>query len=220
MSEDTKTASATSKYRNEHEALVAVGNALLSLVKRDFESDAKLTLFVMKRVSGAREVLTRERATRISESEVRERIPSSKTLEMGAPRTVRMKTLDGSVVELPAGAPEEEAYHITHVSKYRMKCTCWDAVRTSSVADRRLEQLMREHNVEVASLGQVFSRYVLCKHTIATLARYVYEGEVDLNDDRLLDTLRLSLFAAYLREERNPNPEVLYNMLQKVLTRV
>lgn len=211
-----KVAAGAPGFRSEHEALEAVIRALISMVRSEFKSSPRLESFVQKRASGAREVLKRKRTTTLVADEVRERVLSSKGVEMGEPRVVKVRTLDGRTVEVRSGAPEEEAFHVTHVSRFRMKCTCWDAVRTASVADRRLERILRERGLVARSSIPPFSRYVLCKHTLASLAKGLYEGVLDLDDVHLASTLRLALFAAYLKEEENPDAEVVDEMLQTI----
>ncbi|MEM3964450.1 MAG: hypothetical protein QW584_01840 [Thermofilaceae archaeon] len=217
MPEATATNREVGPFRSELEALNQVKATLLAMVKEEFGNNQRLVDFVVKRVSGAREVIGRRRRTHLFDGEVRELLPSSKAVERGLPRRVKVKTFDGEEVYVALGVPEEEAYHVTSVSRYRMKCTCWDSIRTSSAADRRLADVVELLDADRAPpQATAFSKYIICKHTVASLARAVYVGQLELNDEELLNTLRLALLGAYLRVEEEPSGELVSRVLSKV----
>ncbi|MEM4787822.1 MAG: hypothetical protein QXV28_07585 [Ignisphaera sp.] len=217
MHEATATNRDDKSFRSELEALNQVKTILLTMVKEEFDNNQKLIDFIVKRISGAREVISRRRQTHLYDSEIRELLPSSKAVERGLPKRVKVKSLNNEEMYITLGVSEEEAYHVTSISRYRMKCTCWDSIRTSSVADKRLTDIIKLLDAD-KSLQQatVFSKYIICKHTIASLARAIYLGQLELSDEELLNTLRLALLGAYLRVEENLNKELLGKVLSKV----
>lgn len=217
MPEATATNRETRSFRSELEALNQVKTTLLAVVKEEFDNNQRLVDFIAKRVSGAREVIGRRRRTHLIDGEVRELLPSSKAVERGLPRRVKVKTFNGEEVYVAFGVPEEEAYHTTSVSRYRMKCTCWDSIRTSSTADRKLARMIELLEVGGAPpQATAFSKYIICKHTVASLAKAIYVGQLELGDEELLNTLRLALLGAYLRVEEEPSGELVSRVLSKV----
>lgn len=220
MIEEVREAAYSQSFRNVYDALAKISSTLLTLIKDNFNSNHKLIDFLFKRIDKAKEIIDRAGRTYFTADEVREVIPSSKTIELGMPRKLRVKTLDGEETTLRLGVPEENAYHITRVSRFRLKCTCWDSIRTSSTADRKLSSLIAASETVVAPASNlIFSKYVLCKHTIASLARALYFGELNLDDRELLTTLKLALFGAYLRVEESPNPEIVHEFLNIIRIR-
>ncbi|MEM4854978.1 MAG: hypothetical protein QXE75_06135, partial [Sulfolobales archaeon] len=182
MSEATETNREFAPFRSELEALSQVKATLLTMVKEEFDNNQKLIDFIVKRVSGAREVISRRRQTHLFDGEVRELFPSSKAVEKGLPRRVKVKTLNGEEMYITLGVPEEEAYHMTSVSRYRMKCTCWDSIYTSSVADGKLANVIKLLDVDrVPMQSTMFSKYIICKHTVASLTRAIYMGQLKLD---------------------------------------
>lgn len=179
--------------RNELEALAQVSELLYTVAREELPSPSLLR-FLSKRVSGAREVLRRRSSLTVTDSELRMAVEPS-----------------GDSVD---------AYFV-RVSRHRMKCTCWDSVKTSYTAQRRYEELVRTASAE--SLEPVpahfFSQYTVCKHTLALLARLVYGGYVDLGDRELVATLRASLLVAYLASEEKPKADVVAAVLKQMRSR-
>jgi len=209
-------------YENEFEALYVLEQLIDRIIKEDFKNDPRLRDYVKTRIEGAREVLRRVSRDYLTDKELRSVVPSSRTVEEGPPREVKMKTLEGGETTVQIGA--DEFYHVM-VSRYRFKCGCKDAVMLSSIADRRLKDALRTIGVErIPSSGDIFYRYVLCKHTLAKIAKAMAnpsEGIGIINVDKeFVDTLRLALFAAYLRVADKFDPDVVRNMYEVLRKRL
>ena len=210
-------------FRNEYEALKVLEDFVEKLVREDFGNDLNVRTYVRRRFEGAREVLRRASKDYVALSELRSMVMTGEATEKGILRQVKMKTLDGREVIVERGVPDEEAWYHVRVSRYRLKCTCKDAVMLSSLADRNLKNALRRARVKRFPTAEpVFYRYVLCKHTLAKIAKAMSAGEAGvLNVDReFADTLRIALFAVYLKVVENPDPEVVrraYRILRRRL---
>ncbi|MEM4744598.1 MAG: hypothetical protein QXE70_04265 [Ignisphaera sp.] len=201
--------------RNIFEILNQIKKILLTIVEKEFNNNQKLIEFVIKRVSGARNVITRQSKIYLTDEEIREWIPSSKTVDKPLSRRIKFKTLNNEETYIMTRSSDEDYYYMTSVSRYRMKCTCWDSIYTSSIADKKMFNMTKLLNIDIHQ-HTVFSRYSICKHTIASISRAIHIGYLDINDNELLNTLRLSLLGAYLRIEEKPDKELVSRLLLKV----
>ena len=175
-----------------------VKEALRKLVQEYFP--LRLWDEVSKRLEKAYSILVFEKRyeyTRETETGTTSIIKSTMALRKGVEKPVDMKSLDGEIVTVVEGVPLEKAFHKVEISRVRMKCTCEDAVFTSSIADSRLEKIARRL-IGYVPQPQLY-RYVLCKHTLAELMRAVMHGRLDLNDKAVRETLFLSLYSLALR---------------------
>lgn len=64
-----------------------------------------------------------------------------------------------------------EALHYAYVSPEEVKCSCMYSIRKAARADRVLREL---------GMPEVASKYALCKHTLAAIAKLVALNEIDL----------------------------------------
>jgi len=129
-------------------------------------------------------------------------IASTEFLEKGPLRLVKVLTPDGVEVRIPIGIPPEEGFHVTQVGPYGMKCTCEDAVMTASRADREFVKALKALGFEELPkplILPLFSRFVLCKHTISLLSYLIAAGIIDYRSADLRRTLTLSTLGAALR---------------------
>lgn len=129
-------------------------------------------------------------------------IASTKFLEKGPLRIVKVSTPDGIEVKIPVGIPPDEGFHITQVGPYGMKCTCEDAIMTASKADREFIKAVKALGFEELPspiVFPLFSRFVLCKHTIALLAYLIAAGIIDIRSPHLRKTLALATIGAALK---------------------
>ncbi|MEM2260940.1 MAG: hypothetical protein QXK24_00670 [Ignisphaera sp.] len=202
--------------RNIFEILNQIKKILLTIVKKEFNNNQKLIDFVIKRVSGARSVITRQTKIHLTDDEIREWIPSTKAIE-GLSRRIKIKSLDNKETYIMTRSSEEDYHYMTSVSRYRIKCTCWDSIYTSSIADKKLFNMMKQSDIDIHQHDTVFSRYSICKHTIASISRAIHMGYLDINDNELLNTLRLSLLGAYLRVEEKPDKELVLKLVSRLL---
>jgi len=168
---------------------------LVELAVKSFGGFSQSLSYIKTRFAGARAILLRldDRLKGFS-AHPREgfklAVATSSLLEEGWERVVRLRTLDGGVVELRLGTPLDRALYFVEVSKWRLKCTCPDAVFLSSRADRVLSGVE-----EVSRYVTYLYRYTICKHVLAALAIGVAEGVLSLSDP----ILRRSLWVASAR---------------------
>jgi len=170
-------------------------------VKRYYGSEVYEAL--MRRFRGALDIIrhSKERVLSVSVrgSGIVMIIASSKGLEEGFERIVRERSFEGYVIEKAIGVPAEEAYHIVQVGPYGLKCTCIDSLMTSIKADKEfiigLRNLVRKFDIPTP----IFTKYVLCKHTLAALSYGIAAGVIDRNSRMLNEILRLSVKALVLR---------------------
>lgn len=212
-------------YRNEFEALLVLEQLVDKIILEDFKGDQKLKEYMRKRFKGAKEVLRRRASDYYTESELRSVVPSSKALEEGMPKEIKVRGLDLEEKVVKVGADEDEAFHHVMVSRSRFKCTCQDAIMLASTADKRLKTALQAIGVDRIDFATpVFYRYVLCKHTLAKIAKSMVhpsEGIGILNIDKeLMNTLRLGLFAVYMRVSSSYDPEVVKKMYDILRLRV
>jgi hypothetical protein len=103
---------------------------------------------------------------------------------------------------VPVGSTSDEEFHITQVGPYGIKCTCEDAVMTASKADREFIKALREsgiYEVPPTLVFPLFSRFVVCKHTLALLSYLVAARILSLKNPNLRRTLKLALIGALLK---------------------
>ena len=160
--------------------------------------------FLKVRFQGASEIIRRSSArvlsTIVKGSGVTIIFASSKVLEEGPERLIKVRNLNGTVVELPLGVTAEEAYHITQVGCYGLKCTCTDALMTASKADRLFLEGLKRYGVKRVDVPTpVFTRFVICKHTLAAAAYALTLGVIPYDSKVFRETLKLGVLAAALR---------------------
>ena len=122
---------------------------------------------------------------------------STEALEKGIEHHIVLYSLTGERVVVERGTPIERAFHKVEVSPARLKCTCNDALMTSSIADKQFRMIARKFKGYTPR--QVFYRYTLCKHTLAEVLRGLVEGRLEFSDRVLRDTLFLALYGLALR---------------------
>ena len=164
----------------------------------------KVFTYVIKRFEGAYEVILRSRL-RVSStipkgSGVAMVLVSSRALEEGPERVIRVRTLSGDVVEVVLGTPLEESYHVVQVGPYGLKCTCRDALMLASRADSEFIAAAKLYGIKRFELQTpLFTKYVLCKHTLAAAA-YALASNVLSRDLKVFrEVLKLSALGAALR---------------------
>lgn len=93
-------------------------------------------------------------------------------------------------------------FYITHAGPYGIKCTCEDALITSSKADNTILNLARTLEIDLSDARSlpIASRHILCKHTLALVSLFTALNILDLEDPRLIHTLKLGVIALALRE--------------------
>ncbi len=193
--------------RRWREALTRLKNHSFNYVKKEFGGKGLPALeFLSTRFLGATEIIIRS-DVRVGSIVIRGSgatavMTSSKLLERGPQRILKVETFEGDVVEIPIGTPPEEGFHITQVGLYGMKCTCEDAVMTAARADREFLEGLREAGVEQVSpllTYPIFSRFAICKHTLALIAYLMAGGVLSLRSRTLRDTLKIALVGAALK---------------------
>lgn len=210
-------------YRNEFEALSVLEKLITKLIEEEFSNNPKLKQYVKKRFEGAREVLRRTSRDYFKPYELKSVVVSSKAVKRGEPKYVKLRTLEGKEILVKVGAPDEEAYHDVSVARYRLKCTCQDALLLTSAADKKLKQALLNAGITSFPTAElVFYKYVICKHTLAKLAQAMAKPESELGvinvDEEIADTLRIGLFAIYLRLVSKAEPKItrrIYKILRR-----
>lgn len=197
----------TMSRRKWRETLTRLRKYAYTYIRNEFGTEGRPALeFLSMRFSGAGEIIIRS-DIKVGSVVIRDAgamavMASSKLLEKGPQRILKVRTFEGDVVEIPIGTPPEEGFHVTQVGPYGMKCTCEDAVMTSSKADKEFFEGLREAGVEQVSpllTFPLFSRFVLCKHTLALLAYLMAAGNLSLRSRVLRETLKIALIGAALR---------------------
>ncbi len=185
-------------------ALRRVEKSLLT-ISREWSSK-ELLEFLRVRVGGAAEIIARSDekigSIIIKGSGATAIIASTKFLEKRPVRLVKVITPDGEELRVPVGSAVDEEFHITQVGPYGMKCTCEDAVMTASRADREFIRALREagiHEIPPTLVFPLFSRFVICKHTLAILSYLVAARVLSLKDLNVRRTLKLALVGALLK---------------------
>ncbi len=170
---------------------------LLEVVERDFRGYPRLRSYVIDRIRRARDILmhldTRLRSIEDHGVEgYRVVFLSSEFLEHGAERKALVRKLTGGIAVVEHGTPLEKSIHIVEISKWRLKCSCPDAIFASARADSVVMKLSQR-------VEPLFYKYVLCKHTLAALALLSAIEALNLGDRVLRETLWLALLTALLR---------------------
>gem|GEM_PF-4264780 len=187
--------------------LVRMRKHLSSIIDQEFPSiKIKIEDYLSQRFLGAKEIIIRS-DIRFSSLVLKGNsavalMASTKLLEKGPERIIRLKTYQGEEIELSVGTPPEESFHITQVGPYGFKCTCEDAIMLASKADREfVEGLKRAGilNLSPVISFPLFSRYILCKHTIALLALLLASKKITFRNKEFKKSLKLSLFGIALR---------------------
>lgn len=195
------------KIEGEFDALRVLYNLTMKLVKDEFEGNVKMREYLEKRFMGAYEVLKRHSTARVTEYELCNTILSSKAMEEGVERKVKMKTLEGKDTAITVGVPAEEAFHHTRVSKFRFKCTCQDAIFLATEADSKFHQILINNLKKAYEASYFFSKYVICKHTLASMAKALKNNVISIDED-FLNTLRIALFAVYLKTNEKSDKQL------------
>ncbi len=183
--------------RKALQELDKVKQELFESIDRDFCGYPRLKSYVIDRVRRARDILTRL-DTRLRSIEnhgvegYRVVFLSSEFLERGAERGLLVRKLTGGMAVIKYGTPLERSIHIVEISRWRLKCSCPDAIFTSARADSAIMKMGRR-------VEPLFYRYVLCKHTLAALALLSAIKAINLGDRILRETLWLALLATFLR---------------------
>ncbi len=160
--------------------------------------------FLRDRFQGTSEIIRRSSArvlsTIVKGSGVTVIFASTKVLKEGPERLIKVRSFNGEVIELPLGVTAEEAYHITQVGCYGLKCTCTDALMTASKADRLFLEGLRRCGVKRVDVPTpLFTRFVICKHTLAAAAYALTLGIIPYDSRVFREVLKLSILAAALR---------------------
>ncbi len=113
-------------------------------------------------------------------------------------KVVSVKTRAG-LVRIPI-YPRE--FYVTQAGPYGIKCTCEDALMTSSKADKALMSIARVLEADFSEVRPlpISSKYIICKHTLALTSLLNRLGIVRLDDSRFTKVLRLSVVVLALRE--------------------
>lgn len=190
-----------------YDALHVLEQLINEIIARDFKGDMKLKTYVKKRFDSARDVLKRRSRDHSSQHELHSMIPSARALR-NPPRHIKVKTLDGGETSIHVGVPDDEAFYSVRVSRYRLKCTCQDALMQASTANSRFKYaLLRARIPGFPTAEPFFYKYVLCKHVLAKLAEALGTGTISI-DEELLSTLRIALYTVYLRTVEKPDPDI------------
>ena len=178
------------------EELLEIKDKLLELNKKYFGDSDLLAREITRVTSEAREVLRRPATAVLRSGEIELVIATGESVKK-PPKQFYVKALDNRVKQVITGASDNPTY-IVRVGRYRMKCGCKYSELVSSRAWRNLLRYAREKRIRGLPGENMFSRYNLCKHTLATLAIGLANKVYSLNDPELVKTLQLGLFAFYL----------------------
>jgi len=162
--------------------------------------------FLKVRLSGAEKIITRSSIRVLSAVPrgcgVTMLVASTKSVEEGAERIVKVRALNGSVIEVSLGVPAEEAFHVTQVGCYGMKCTCVDAVLTASKADKLFLRGLKSCGIRRVDVPTpIFTKYVVCKHTLAAASYSLTLGTIPKDSQLFREVLKLSVLASALRTQ-------------------
>jgi len=212
-------------YGDEFEALNMLSQLIEKIIAEDFKNDINLREYSRKRLEGAREVLGRAGSKDyFTDVELRSLVPSGTVARRWLPNGVKVKPLTSEEAKATDGKHDEDLFYVVSVSRFRFKCGCQDALMLSSVADRRLKEALKMIGINrIPSSGMVFYKYVLCKHTLAKIAKAMTgegdEAGVISIDKDFINTLKLALFGAYLRATDKIDPDIVKNIYWKTLLR-
>ncbi|MEM1601518.1 MAG: hypothetical protein QW339_06080 [Sulfolobales archaeon] len=119
--------------------------------------------------------------------------------KQGILRLLQGRRHGSEVVKIPTYLRD---FYITQVGPYGVKCTCDDALITSSKADKTLINIAGSLEVGLSDLRTlpISSKYVICKHTLALTSLLARLGVVRLDDPRFLRTLKFGVLILALRE--------------------
>ena len=184
------------------EELFKLRRRLCRYVRRYYGNEVYEAL--AKRFSGAADIVrnygVRVSSVTIKGSSVVMVVVSTKGIEEGVERIVVERALsNGELVERRIGAPLEEAYHIVQVGPYGLKCTCTDALITTSKADKEFEHRLRGLIKRMEVPQPIFTKYVICKHTLAALSYALAAGVLKPNSKILNEILKLAIKALVMR---------------------
>ncbi len=125
---------------------------------------------------------------------------SSNSIKEGVESVLKMRRFDGLVIERRVGVPLEESFHIVQVGTYGTKCTCKDAIMTSSKADSEFTRALKSLGFKKIDVQlPIFTKYVLCKHTLVGSSYALALGIIDRNSRVFKEVLKLGILALALR---------------------
>jgi len=204
--------------RRSLEALTQIRRYVLTIARRDYGLYEPLRAYLLERFKRARSILSNlpRRLRSIDAHGIegyRVAFLSSEAVERGIERSIAVRTLDGGVTTITAGTPIERALYVVEVSRWRIKCSCMDALMLSSIADSKLSRILGYQG------EPLFYRYTLCKHSIAALSLLVSDARLSLKDRELRTTLRLCVTAAFLRVADDSIVEKYRDVVWKVVER-
>lgn len=179
--------------REWRESLERLGVLLVGMAKELGLPD--VIPYIVKRVHGASELLSGDRFEVLmikSEGGVA-------FITVGADEIRKHTAKSNSGVGAAAYLRE---FYVTQVGPYGIKCTCDDALITSSRADNAILSLARILEIDLSEARPlpITSRHILCKHTLALVSLFTALHILNLEDPRLIHTLKLGVIALALRE--------------------
>lgn len=156
-----------------------------------------LTNSLSKRLKGASELLGTERLKALiikNEHALAFISASAEDLK----KVVSVRTEKG-LIRIPV-YPRD--FYVTQAGPYGIKCTCEDALMTSSRADNALVNMVRTLETNFSDMRPlpISSKYIICKHTLALISLLNTLGIVRPEDHRFLRVLRRGLVVLALRE--------------------
>ena len=162
---------------------------------------------------GAKDVLKRINNIDYKDGYVRATILTTKASKHMRVRSITVKDLFGNIRKIKIGVPIEDSYHHVTVTERVMKCTCPIAVRNASKANKWLEDLAKKKKLHYNSSEKLFFKHVLCKHTLAVLAKGIGYGAIPVSD-ALVKNLSLALIGLAVAE--GYRSEALENEIEKM----
>jgi len=149
---------------------------------------------------GAKDVLKRIQRIDYGRGYVKAVILSTKASKSAPEHPVVIRDIfSGKPRTVMVGVPIEESYHYVIVAEHMMKCNCPVALRNASKADKYLEQFVKRHGLRYSPGDMLFSKHVMCKHTIAVLAKGIGSGAIPISDT-LIENITLSLIGLAVAE--------------------
>jgi len=204
------------EVRKSLEALTRLKRSVMTIARRDYGLYEPLRTYLLERFRRARQILSMlpRRLRSIDAHGIegyRIAFLSGEAVERGIERSIAVKTLDGRVTTVATGTPIERAIYVVEVSRWRIKCSCMDAILLSTIADSKLSRLLGYRG------EPIFYRYTLCKHSIAALSLLLSDSKLSLRDRELRTTLRLCVTAAFLRVADDSTVEKYRDTVSKVV---
>ena len=178
---------------------VEILNKVYSLIKAKASTLGIPEKILAKYYRGAKDVLKRIQNIEYREGYVKATILSTKASRLAPEHTVVVRDLTGKLRKVTVGVPIEESYHHVIVAEHMMKCDCPVALRNASKADNWLEKFVKKNRIRYNPSEMLFAKHVLCKHTLAVLAKGIGYGAVPLTD-RLIDNITVSLVGLAIAE--------------------